>query len=60
MSATVVQAVTAERLSTLKTYRASELSTAQLLALTARPRIDFSSILDTVRLCMQWKSVVLP
>jgi hypothetical protein len=51
MSATVLtQAVTAERLSTLKTYRAAELSTAQLLALTARPRIDFSSILDTVRL----------
>lgn len=50
MSVTVVQAVTAERVSTLKTYRASELSTSELLALTARPRIDFSSILDTVRL----------
>ena len=48
MAVTVVQAVTAERVSTLKTYRASELSTSELLALTARPRIDFSSIMDTV------------
>ena len=49
MAAVVTKAVTAERVSSLKTYRVSELSTADLLALTARPRIDFTSILDTVR-----------
>lgn len=49
MAATVTSAMTAERVSSLKTYTASELSTADLLALTARPRINFGSILDTVR-----------
>ena len=48
--AAVIKAVTAEKVASLKTYKASELSTGDLLALTARPRIDFTSILDTVRL----------
>ncbi|CAL8467003.1 g6539 [Coccomyxa elongata] len=48
MAPVVIKAVTAEKVSSLKTYKASELSTADLLALTARPRIDFTSILDTV------------
>ena len=48
MSTTKATAATAERVSALKTYRASELSTEDLLALTARPRIDFTSILETV------------
>ncbi|EIE26673.1 histidinol dehydrogenase [Coccomyxa subellipsoidea C-169] len=46
--AAVIKAVTAEKVASLKTYKASELSTGDLLALTARPRIDFTSILDTV------------
>lgn len=49
MAPVVTKAVTAEKISSLKTYKASELSTADLLALTARPRIDFTSILHTVR-----------
>jgi hypothetical protein len=34
--------------SALKTYKASELSEQDLLEVTARPRIDFASILSTV------------
>lgn len=37
--------------SALKTYKASEMSEQDLLAATARPRIDFASILSTVS-CM--------
>ena len=48
MSTTQATAATVEKVSALKKYRASELSTADLLALTARPRIDFTSILETV------------
>lgn len=32
----------------LKTYKASEMSAEDLLQATARPRIDFASILSTV------------
>ena len=35
--------------SALKTYKASELSEQDLLEVTARPRIDFASILSAVR-----------
>lgn len=43
-----MKAVMTEKASSLKTYKASEMSTADLLALSARPRIDFTSILETV------------
>lgn len=55
MPGAVASAATVERASsTLKTYSASELSKRDLLALTARPRIDFGSILDTVGLLSQF------
>ena len=37
---------------TLKTYDAASMSTQDLLAFTARPRVDFDSILATVRFCL--------
>ena len=48
MPAAVNNTMTAQRVSALKTYEADKLSTEELLSLTARPRIDFSSILQTV------------
>ena len=48
MPAAVNNTLTAERVTALKTYEAAKLSTEELLSLTARPRIDFSSILQTV------------
>lgn len=48
MPAAVYNTLTAERVTALKTYEAAKLSTEELLSLTARPRIDFSSILQTV------------
>ena len=35
--------------STIRTYTLSELTAAEVKALMARPRVDFSSIVDTVR-----------
>jgi hypothetical protein len=50
----VANTATAERVSSaLKTYNASDLSRDDLLALTARPRIDFASILDVVSCTLQ-------
>jgi hypothetical protein len=48
MPAAVSNALTVETVSALRTYEANKLSTEELLSLTARPRIDFSSILQTV------------
>ena len=48
MPASINNTLTAERVSALRTYEANKLSTEELLSLTARPRIDFSSILQTV------------
>lgn len=36
----------------MKSYRLSELTPAEVQNLKARPRIDFSSIFSTVRLCL--------
>ena len=36
----------------MKSYRLSELTYAEVQNLKARPRIDFSSIFSTVRLCL--------
>ena len=36
----------------LKTYTASEMSEAAVKACIARPRVDFCSILNTVRFCL--------
>lgn len=41
---------------TLKTYDAASMSTQDLLAFTARPRVDFDSILATVRFCLSMLS----
>ena len=49
MPAAVNSTLTAERVAALKVYEAAKLSTKELLSLTARPRIDFTSILQTVR-----------
>ena len=49
MPAAVNNTLTAERVTALKVYEAAKLSTKELLSLTARPRIDFTSILQTVR-----------
>jgi hypothetical protein len=39
----------------LKTYVASEMTPAALAAATARPRVDFGSILETVRNDWLWR-----
>ncbi|CAL5225499.1 g8327 [Coccomyxa viridis] len=49
MPAAVNSTLTAERVAALKVYEAAKLSTKELLSLTARPRIDFTSILQTVQ-----------
>ena len=48
-AASVFAAVMAPQQQALKTYKASEMSAQDLIDATARPRIDFASILGTVR-----------
>lgn len=46
-----VQAVAAEAAGTMRVVQAASLSEAELQECTARPRIDFTSILGTVSRC---------
>lgn len=46
-----VQAVAAPQSSAMRVYQAAAMDASQLAKVTARPRIDFTSILGTVSLC---------
>lgn len=54
------QAVAALEAPEMKVYRASQMSAAELKEATARPRVDFSSILGSVSTGMRWVEFAPP